>query len=211
MTVPSSAPTDVEFFFDPACPWTWITSRWLVEVADERDLQITWRPWSLEIQRGDDAPGPRQLHFHQSHRALRVMALLDAREGNDAVGRFYGQRGDHCFEREVIPDLEPVLEAAGLDPAFAAAADDPTLDDGIETAMAQARELAGDIGSPTIRLVERDIAFFGPVLTAMPDRDDALRLWDAYVAITAIPEFHELKRERRSGPVTPPHDRAHPG
>ncbi len=191
-----AAPTPVTFWFDPTCPFTWITYRWFVEVIEPRNLEVTWRPWSLKVQNGDDTPEEYRDAVEASHRALRVIAAIDAKEGSEAVRRFYDERGFRTFPSFDVPDLDEVLEAAGLDASYAEAADDASLDAVIDASMDDARALNGGTGSPIIHLDGRDAGFFGPVVTSVPTGDDVLELWDLFVAITAIPAFHEIKRER---------------
>lgn len=201
----ASPPLPIDFYFDPTCPWTWITSRWLVEAAEQRNLAVTWRPFSLMVHNGEDVPEEYRHAVEESHRALRVIVALDAGEGNDAVHAFYTERGHRQFDDGTIPDLVEVLTAAGLDPTYADAADDESLDAVILTAMDEARRLTGGgTGSPIIVIDGHDHGFFGPVLTAVPRGDDVGRLWDHFAALSTIPELYEIKRERDTDPVFPP-------
>lgn len=202
----SPAPTAVTFFFDPACPWTWVTSRWLVTAADQRDLTVTWRPYSLLVKNGDDVDAEKRPRLEASLRALRVVAALDRDVDNAAAGRFYAERGHRTFtDGQELPDLADTVVAAGLDAAHADAADDRTLDAVIEAAMDDAHRLAGSgSGSPILAVEGRDRAYFGPVLTAVPDGDGPGRLWDHLQGLWSVPEFHELKRDRAEGPSFPP-------
>ena len=196
----------VDFWFDPACPWTWVTSRWLVVAAEERDFTITWRPYSLKIKNGDGVPEQYRENVEQSHRALRVIARLAAEVGNDAVDAFYTERGHRFFDGDgTFPDLAEVLEAAGLDPAYAAAADDVAYDAAIQASMDHAHALAGDSnGSPILSIRGTGRGFFGPLLTAVPDTKASTQLWDALETLFEIPELHELKRDRAVPPTFPP-------
>jgi len=194
--------TPVDFFFDPGCPWTWLTSRWLVEASAQRDLAITWRPYSLKMKNGDEIPKERRATVEASHEALRVVVALDASVGNDAAGRFYAERGYRAFGGEGADDVAGTLTAAGLDPAFATAAHDESHDAVIVTSMKEAHRLAGDgSGSPILSLGGSDRGYFGPVLTALPA--DSGHLWDMVSGLTSIPEVHELKRDRETGPSRP--------
>jgi len=194
--------TPVDFFFDPGCPWTWLTSRWLVEASAQRDLAITWRPYSLKMKNGDEIPKERRATVEASHEALRVVVALDASVGNDAAGRFYAERGYRAFGGEGADDVAGTLTAAGLDPAFATAAHEESHDGVIETSMKEAHRLAGDgSGSPILSLGGSDRGYFGPVLTALPA--DSGHLWDMVSGLTSIPEVHELKRDRETGPSRP--------
>jgi 2-hydroxychromene-2-carboxylate isomerase len=201
----SPAPTAVTFFFDPACPWTWVTSRWLVAAVDQRDLTVTWRPYSLLVKNGDDMDDEKRTRFEAGHRALRVVVALDRDAGNNAAGAFYAERGHRAFtDGQDSPDLAATLTAAGLDAAHAGAADDEGLDAVIESSMDDAHRLAGaGSGSPILSVDGVDRAYFGPVLTAVPDGDGPGRLWDHLRGLWTVPEFHEFKRDRADGPTSP--------
>ncbi|CAN5890046.1 DsbA family protein [soil metagenome] len=196
----------VTFFFDPACPWTWVTSRWLVAAAAQRDLTITWRPYSLLAKNGEDVPEERRSGLQASHRALRVIVDLDREIGNEAVAAFYTEIGHRTFTDGQAPvDLADALRAPGLDRTHADAADDTSLDTVIQSAMDDAHDLAGTgSGSPILAVAGTGRGFFGPVLTAVPGDENAGALWDHLVGLQAITEFHELKRDRDTSPTFPP-------
>jgi len=180
-----------------------VTSRWLVEAATARDLTIGWRPYSLKVKHGDDRAEKHSKRDVASHRALRVIVALDEALGNDAVAAFYTERGYRAFGGEGADDLAGILVAAGLDPAHAEAADDTAHDPSIDASMDEAHRLAGDSsGSPIISIQGTGRGYFGPVLTAVPA--DAGALWDLVAGLTAIPELHEIKRDRQTGPSFPP-------
>lgn len=195
--------TPIDFWFDPGCPFTWLTYRWIREVAPQRDLAITLRPWSLKFQNGDDTPEEYREAVEASHRALRIVVAIDAKEGTDSVARFYDERDFRAFPAFDTPDLAEVLEAAGLDAVYLDAADDESLDAVIHASMDVARGLNGGTGVPIIRIADRDTAFFGPVINELPKGDDVTKLWDLFVAITEIPELFEIKREREADLVFP--------
>ena len=209
---------DVEFFFDPSCPWTWVTSRWVATVAPERNLNVTWRPWSLPMRNeGRELPAsmPAELRAKISAGqafavgALRVLQAADARMGNEAVGRLYTELGrkahgpDGSYDRSAITDA---LAAAGLPADLAAAADDPQWDEGTRNNMSEAsRETGDDVGVPIVGL-RRDgalVAMSGPIMSEVPPLDQALQLWDAVAAVIGTPSVFELKRQRSGGPSAP--------
>jgi predicted DsbA family dithiol-disulfide isomerase len=188
----------IDAWFDPVCPWTWATSRWLVGCATARGVEVRWHPYSLAFER-DSAVGP-------AVRALRVVAAVRAQD-ELAVGPLYtelGRRIHHDGEK-ADDDLGAALAAVGLEPELAAAADDESWDDAIRTSMAEAKALVGDdVGIPVAAIDDGagPRGASGPILTALPTGDEALQLFDAWLAMLRIPGFAELKRSR-TGP--PPH------
>lgn len=205
--------TEVEFFVDPSCPWAWITSRWVREVAPRRDLAVRWRSYCLEI-RDDYGVAPTVPEHHRqaaleghavSHRMLRIFEAARARMGEDAVDRLYTAWGPLFF----APDgprgdqlLGGCVDAAGLDADLVAAADDEKWDDPITESM----EVAYAFGGPktqTPTIVVRDEpphGFKGPVMASAPTGEAALRLWDAVQVLSREPGVFELTRPRANPP-----------
>jgi len=193
----------IDFYFDPLCPWCWITSRWITDVSRRRDLDLTWQPFSLAIKNDDD--GSKRYHPTEEWglRGLRVIEAVRRELGDDAVARVYSEMGARKHnDRVEAPDHADVLSTLGLDPALATAADDDAWDGVIEASMEVALELAGDdVGVPTI-VYEGRTAFFGPVISPAPTGDAALRLWDSLATLaTTTDGFFELKRTRDVGPM----------
>ena len=208
--------TDVEVFIDPSCPWAWVTSRWIVEVAPERDLSVTWRSYCLEIR--DDygvAPTVPEAYRQQaldghavSHRMLRIFEAARADEGEEAVDRLYAGWGALHFAK-VRPEPEGLLAdclaAARLSPALKAAADDEKWDAPIREAMEVAYAFGGPkTQTPTI-VVRADPphGFKGPVMASAPTGPDAVRLWDAIQVLSEHDGFFELTRPRTHLPRLP--------
>lgn len=197
--------TNVRFWVDPICPWCWTTSQWIRRIADERDLRITWEPISLLVK---NAPGPDSAFYEPlvwTRGLLRVMESVRASGGEERLGELYteyGRRIHHLGERDW--DAAEALVAVGLDPAHAAAANDEAWDEPLLARMNEGLALVGtDVGTPIIafhRPDGREVATFGPVITKAPAHDDALALWDAFVTLTALDEFWELKRTRTASP-----------
>ena len=197
--------TKVRFWVDPICPWCWVTARWIIEVAPERDLEITWQPISLFIKNEPSPESPAYEPVRWTYGLLRVMEAVRATEGEEAVGSLYvefGRRIHHDGERTWDPAA--ALEAVGLDVSYAAAADDEQWDAPLRERMDAGLALVGnDVGTPIIAFVAddgRDVAAFGPVITKVPETKDALALWDAFVTVTALDEFWEIKRTRTRRP-----------
>ena len=205
--------TDVEVFIDPSCPWAWVTSRWLLEVAPERDLSVTWRSYCLEIR--DDygvAPTVPENYRQQaldghavSHRMLRIFEAARAQHGEVAVDRLYDEWGAQYFlGTPPEPDelLVDCLAAAGLSPALRAAADDEKWDVPIREAMEVAYAFGGPkTQTPTI-VVRADPphGFKGPVMAPAPTGLDAVRLWDAIQVLSEHEGFFEVTRPRTNLP-----------
>jgi len=198
-----------ELFFDPACPWTWITSRWLCEVRQHRALDLRWRSFSLLLDDTlADIPLARRLELAGSTRVLRLVEAVRARYGEapidelyTRIGTGYHHDGHHDFEH-----LEAVLVTMGIPTSMLASLDDPRWDDRIHESMADAHDLAGpDAGVPLL-VMEGDgprRAFLGPVFSPAPTGLAALSAWDGLVTLIAAPGFFELKRHRDTEPVLP--------
>ncbi len=195
----ASATERVRFYFDPACEWTWMTSRWLLEVARQRPLDIEWRSLSLVIlNEGGDVP-----HKYRIGRlAQRVVEALRSDGRHDDVGRLYREYGRRVHAGGRRPSAETVEQAAvaaDLGDVVAAAAD-PSWDDAIRASHEEAQKIAGpDAGSPVLFREAVGRGTFGPIVSPSPVGADATRLWDALVTLGELPQFYELKRPRRDG------------
>lgn len=208
---------DIEFFFDPVCPFAWITSRWIVKVQDQTDYSVNWRFISLRILNKDknyatDFPAEYEHGHTAGLRMLRVCAAVRAELGADPIGALYAELSGTTFD--AAPDeayrlslgtvemIEGALERAGLPTSYAAAADDPVWDEVIaeETELALSRT-GRDVGTPIITFQPPDgLSFFGPVISRVPDDADAVPLWNAVTMLAAYPGFAEMKRSLRERP-----------
>jgi hypothetical protein len=210
---------DLHFYFDPVCPFAWITSKWVRMVAAQRDYLVDWRFISLRILNAHidyDAHFPPE--YEAGHtaglRLLRVAALVRAEHGRAAVGPLYEAIGTRIFDttRSVDPlspsdqgarhMLEPVLESVGLPTGVADALDDTSLDDELRAETDEALALTGrDVGTPILHFQPPGgTAFFGPVISRLPSEDDAGALWDHVIGLASFPGFAELKRSLRERP-----------
>lgn len=207
---------DLEFFFDPICPWAWITSRWVSEVQKLRSYDVTWRFISLrmineEIGYNESSEVLRQSHFIGTQ-ILRTAALARAEEGNEAVGKLYTAVGSALHknqEREAMLNnptffLVDVLSRNNLNVDWARGADNEEFDAIIreETNLAFARTGKG-VGTPILTFkpgADNEGSFFGPVISDIPRGDAALKLWDAIELIATSTGMAELKRSIRSEP-----------
>jgi len=208
--------TAVEVFVDPSCPWAWITSRWVKEVAPDRELAVTWRSYCLEIR--DDygvAPTvPEALHdmviaaHAVSHRMLRIFEAARAEGGEEVVDRLYTEWGRQFFVEKAAHDdalLSSCLAGAGLGSDLLGAADDDKWDAPIVEAMDRAYAFGGpQTQTPTI-VVDTDppYGFKGPVMAPAPTGEGAVRLWDAIGVIAREPGFFEITRPRTNPPHPP--------
>jgi hypothetical protein len=207
--------TDLDFFFDPVCPWAYITSRWVVEVQQQRDYAVNWRFISLKMinqDRTDDAYTPQYRAVHalglQGLRIADAIRLVDPA----AVGEFYTSLGKSIHRDggrdALIADpstaFKTILSSIGQPAELAAAADD----DGHDAYIAEETELAfsrtgRDVGTPILTFhpgQANEGSFFGPVISSIPRGDDAVRLWDAIELIATSSGMAELKRSNRARP-----------
>lgn len=204
----------IEFFFDPVCPFAWLTSRWAVEVSERTDLRIDWRFISLRVlnEERETFERHRQAHLAGLH-LLRVADAVRGEHGNDGVGAYYAALGtelhtegrrDELFGGSEI-DLDGLagraLATAGLSGELAAASGDADRDRVVraETDLALSRTGA-DVGTPIITFdPDRPdtSSFFGPVVNRIPRGDEAVELWDALATVARIPGVAELKRSLR--------------
>lgn len=203
--------TTIEFYFDPSCPFCWITSRWLLQVSEKRDIAITWRQFSLGLKNHELTPGEgetKHAHTHRdAHRIQRVIHRAVAQHGASAI-ELYSEFGIrfHIMEKPFDDDMiKEVLEVKSLPAELVDAADDTSLDADLQAEIDSAIEAAGsDIGVPTIVFMSKDgqrLGYFGPVLNELPDTlEGSLAIWDGLAALATTSSFYELKRSRPGGP-----------
>lgn len=202
------APTAVDIFVDPICPFAWLTSRWLLEVQPRRALAVTFRVMSLSVL-NDGRPGLSEFYRDLIGRGwgpARVAVAVEQRHGPDGLHRFYdafGQRR-HVGQQALDPSLTATaLDAAGLPASLAGAADDGALDEALRASHHQGMDPVGDdVGTPVLHIRppgrggDDPITIFGPVVTPAPRGEEAARLWDGVLAVAGSPDFFELKRSR---------------
>jgi hypothetical protein len=212
------AEADIRFYFDPVCPFAWMTSKWVRMVAAQRDYTVEWRFISLRlINAAVDYDSHFPAGYEEGHtsglRLLRVAARTRAEHGRDAVGAFYQAVSSEIFDstgaRELTPAIRgsreftaPLLASAGLPADLADALDDPRWDAGIQAEGDEALALTGkDVGTPILHFSPPDgAALFGPVISRLPSPQDAVRLWDHVTGLASFPGFAELKRSLRERP-----------
>lgn len=207
---------DVEFFFDPICPWAWLTSRWVEEVAGQRDLRVDWRFICLRLVNAskdyeqDFSPGYAAVHG-TGQKLLRVAAAVRDAEGHDAIGPLYTQFGGDLHVRgrrdEMVEHWEEgfpeYLRSVGVAEEHVGAANDERWDAVLQSETDEALGRTGaDVGTPIITFRNGDTtsSFFGPVISRVPRGAEALRLWDAVWEVASFPGMAELKRSLREKP-----------
>lgn len=215
---------DINFYFDPVCPFAWMTSKWVRQVQTQREYTVDWRFISLRLinaQVDYDAHFPPE--YEAGHtaglRLLRVAARARAEHGREAMAPLYAAFGTHIFDTAPSPDnsrtegevrdlrgtrefAEPILAEVGLPLRLAEALDDESWDREIRKETDEALALTGkDVGTPIIHFEPpAGVAFFGPVISRLPHEDLAVELWDHVVALARFPGFAELKRSLRERP-----------
>jgi 2-hydroxychromene-2-carboxylate isomerase len=203
-TIDSAAqPTAVDFWFDPSCPWAWMTSRWVDEVSRHRDLEVTWHVMSLAVLNEDkDVSDAYRSFFPRALKYTRLVAAVAELEGQHAVKPLYDALGTLIHPGgsknpdEVIP---AALAEAGLNADYARYADSDEYDVQMRASHFDGINRVGqDVGTPVIAVA--GTAFFGPVLSPAPEGKQAVALWDGVVAAASYDGFFELKRSRTRDP-----------
>ena len=207
---------DLHFHFDPVCPWAYITSRWVVEVQQQRGYDVSWKFISLFMINNDRGYSEGNKQHQDGHmaglQALRVASAARASAGNEAVAAVYSAFGQaiHVAKRRPATAVEmkefarTVLTEAGLNSQWADSATDELHDEVIRYETTRALELTGkDVGTPILVFhpdKPNQASFFGPVISAIPRGPEAIRLWDAIETLATTSGMAELKRSLRSAP-----------
>jgi protein-disulfide isomerase-like protein with CxxC motif len=212
-TASSSAKTPVDFWFDPLCPWAWMTSRWVLEVQKVRDIDIRWHIMSLAVlneDRIDELPEEyREMLATKAWKPVKVVTAAWQKHGSDVVGPLYtalGTRFHNNGEGPTVEAMAAALDEVGLPADLIDYADqeDFEFEAELRASHKEGIEKVGqEVGTPVIAVPGADgeqVAFFGPVVTPAPKGEEAARLWDGTLAVASVPGFYEIKRTRTKGP-----------
>jgi len=211
---------DINFYFDPVCPFAWMTSKWVRRVQAQREYSVEWRFISLrQLNAHVDYEAQFPPEYEAGHtaglRLLRVAARVRAEYGVEAVGAFYAACGAQVFDSDpgdaALEDqgqrgtagfVEPILISAGLPTELSAALDEESWDPEIQASTDEALSLTGkDVGTPIIHFEPpQGVAFFGPVISRLPSETEAVELWDHVIGLSRFPGFAEMKRSLRERP-----------
>jgi hypothetical protein len=193
----------LDLWFDPLCPWAWMTSRWALEVAKVRDVGVQFHVMSLAVlNEGRDLPPDYRALMDRSWGGARV-ALAVQEQHPEKLADFYTAVGTRIHlgqEPNERATHEAALAEVGLPTGLAEAGESDGNDDALRAAQAEVSEAVGDdVGTPVIRVEGKSL--FGPVMSPAPKGEEAGKLWDGFVNVLAYPGFFELKRSRTVGPI----------
>ena len=198
------AATKAEFWFDPVCPWAWMTSRWILEVEKVRDIEVQWNLFSLaHLNRDKELSDEYKKGLIRSWQCTRVIAAAQKVKGSSVTLPLYTAISSriHLQKMTVGEELfSQALSEVGLDPALSAAMNDESYNSVIIESHERGIKLVGnDVGTPIISVA--GAAFFGPVISPAPKGEAAGKLWDGVVGVASYPGFFEIKRSRNVGPI----------
>ncbi|QDY76746.1 DsbA family protein [Streptomyces qinzhouensis] len=202
--------TPVDFWFDPLCPWAWMTSRWMLEVEKVRDVEVRWHVMSLAVlneDKLDQLPEEYREGLKDAWGPVRVAVAAQQLHGDEVVGPLYTALGTRFHNEGQGPSREAIADAlteVGLPAGLIEYADRDTYDTELRASHQEGIDKVGqEVGTPVIAVPGADgeqIAFFGPVVTPAPQGEEAARLWDGTLLVASVPGFFEIKRTRTADP-----------
>ena len=198
-------PTRVDFWFDPICPWAWITSRWILEVQKVRPVTVAWHVMSLSVlnEAKEDMPEQYRESLRTGWGPVRVLIAAEQAHGPEVLGPLYTALGTRFHHEKAPRDRETITAAlaeAGLPAELADAMDSTQYDAAVRTSHAEGIDRVGyDVGTPVISV--NGMSVFGPVMSPIPRGEAAARLWDGVLLIAGTDGFFELKRSRTRDPI----------
>ena len=208
----ATAKASVEMWFDPICPWAWLTSRWLMQVEQVRDVEVTWSVMSLSALNDARELSPEyRSMMDRGWGPVRVIIAAAREHGPTVIKPLYDAMGTRIHlggETDYLNVVAEALQEVSLPADLLRFADSTEVDDEVRASHQRAIDLVGDdVGTPVICV--EDVAFFGPVVSPAPSGEDAGRLWDGCLLVAGTPGFFELKRTRTVGPIFPIYDGPH--
>ncbi len=202
--MPEQDHDQLDFWFDPLCPWAWIASRWVLEVEKVRPIQARWHVMSLAVlNEGKDVPEKYRESVAQAWGPVRVCIAAEQKFGPDVLLPLYtalGTRFHHDKADRSRATIEAALAEAGLPAELADAMDDRSYDEAVRVSHHDGMDRVGyEVGTPVISV--NGTSFFGPVVSPIPRGQAAARLWDGVLAVAGTDGFFELKRSRTRDPI----------
>ena len=202
--MPAQEPTQLDFWFDPLCPWAWIASRWVLEVEKVRPVQARWHVMSLAVlNEGKDMPEQYMELMRQAWGPVRVCIAAEQKFGPDVLLPLYTALGTRFHHEKAERDratIEAALAEAGLPAELADAMNDDSYDEALRASHADGMDRVGyEVGTPVISV--NGTSFFGPVISPIPRGEAAGQLWDGVLLVAGTDGFFELKRSRTRDPI----------
>jgi protein-disulfide isomerase-like protein with CxxC motif len=202
--MPEQETTELDFWFDPLCPWAWISSRWVLEVEKVRPVTTRWHVMSLAIlNAGKDVPEQYREFMSKAWGPVRVCVAAEQKFGPDVLLPLYTALGNriHLQKADLSREtIEAALTEAGLAVELADAMDSTEYDEALEASHSDGMDRVGyEVGTPVISV--SGVSFFGPVVSPIPRGEDAARLWDGVLLVAGTDGFFELKRSRTRDPI----------